>query len=127
MPLYKECYGYKWLTERSRNKNFASNETRYHDDKLNGWYRFGGDAGTKIPTTCVKTEHCGGNGAGWMNGTHPTVAEGKVARKVCYNVGLPKCCWQIAIDDIEVINCGQYYVYKLRPARCGPCRYCGTN
>jgi Notch-like protein len=124
--MYKECYDYKWLTERGRNKNSASNKTRYGDGKLNGWYRFGGGAGTKISTTCVTVSHCGGTGAGWMNGTHPTVAEGKVTRKVCYSANKQNCCWRIAISDIEVSNCGHYYVYKLKSAGCLPCRYCGT-
>ena len=63
-----------------------------------------------------------------MNGTHPTVFEGKVTRNVCYSFSSnynADCCW--SPHNIEVMNCGLYYVYKLRYSGCYPCRYCGSD
>ena len=52
------------------------------DSSLSGRYRFGGGAGTKMSTSCVPKYRCGAHITGWMNGAHPTVADGKVTRKV---------------------------------------------
>ena len=46
------------------------------------WYRFGGGVGIKMPTSCVPDWRCRTHATGWMNGTHPTVADGKVTRNV---------------------------------------------
>jgi Notch-like protein len=60
-----------------------------------------------------------------MKGTHPTVADGKVTRKVCYTWE-GDCC--IDSNNIKVVNCGQYYVYKLSPPPSGcDLRYCGSD
>ena len=76
-----------------------------------------------MPTSCVSSGRCGTSASGWMNGVHPTVAEGKVTRKVCYNYD--SCCqWS---NNIDVVNCGLFYVYKLsRPPVC-TLRYCGSD
>ncbi len=125
--MHKQCYNYKWLNESIRNKNSVSKNVSIHTDDnrigFPGWYRFGGAAGTKMATSCVKMLHCGANGAGWMNGTHPTVAEGKVTRKVCFS--LIGYCWDSRY--IEVINYGQFYIYKLPTAGCQPCKFCGSE
>ena len=127
IPMHNQCHNYKWLKERSRNMNFPSNKSAKENDHtapgFPGWFRFGGAAGTKMATSCPKPFHCGGNGAGWLNGTHPTVAEGNVRRKVCYS--LVGCCW--TSHYIHVINCGKFYIYNLPRSRCSPCRFCGSN
>ena len=95
------------------------------DNSLSGWYRFGGGAGTKMPTSCVSIARCGTYGTGWMNGAHPTVADGKVTRKVCYHWSSNCCRWS---NNIEVVSCGQYYVYKLSPPSAGcTLGYCGSD
>jgi hypothetical protein len=77
-----------------------------------------------MPTTCVSKNRCGTAATGWMNGAHPTVADGKATRKVCYSWGGNCCKWS---NNIEVVNCGQYYVYKLSaPSGCN-LRYCGSD
>ena len=90
-----------------------------------GWYRFGGGAGTKMSTSCVSERRCGTHATGWMNGAHPTVADGMVTRKVCYHWYSNCCSWS---NGIEVVNCGLYYVYKLsRPPYGCDLRYCGSD
>ena len=120
----KVCsFGYKWLNESNRNQIYS--ERGYHcDNKVLGWYRFGGGAGIKMLTSCVPQSRCGTQGKGWMNGAHPTVAQTKVTRKVCYSFSGNCCHWS---NDIEVLNCGQYYVYKLSTTPYCALRYCGSD
>ena len=123
-PHHKECVGYKWLRESKRNKKYSSSIGNC-DRGLSGWYRFGGGAGIKMPTSCVPKNRCGTRATGWMNGAHPTVSDGKVTRKVCYNWDGNCCNWS---NNIEVVNCGRYYVYKLsRPSAGCNLRYCGSD
>jgi hypothetical protein len=77
-----------------------------------------------MPTTCVSKYRCGTSATGWMNGAHPTVANGKVTRKVCYSWAGNCCNWS---NNVEVVNCGQYYVYKLSPSPDCNLRYCGSD
>ena len=125
LPQYKDCFGYKWLNESNRNKEYSQREYISDHNHPTGWYRFGGGAGIKMPTSCVPAPRCGTSATGWMNGTHPTVAQGKVTRKVCYNWE-NNCC--LRSNNIEVVNCGQYYVYELSPPPgTGHLRYCGSD
>ena len=60
----------------------------------------------------------------WINGGHPSIADGQVRRTVCFhwNAG---CC---EFSTIKERNCGlTYCVYNLN--RISPCygRYCGTD
>ena len=89
-----------------------------------GWYRFVGAAGTKMPTTRVPAYRCGADWSGWLDGSHPTVEDGKVQRKVCFSDRSTGCQYA---KKISVKNCGSYFIYKLqKPATCNS-RYCGTD
>jgi Notch-like protein len=77
-----------------------------------------------MTSSCVPYGRCGTHSAGWMVGTHPTVADGKVITKVCYT-WYSECCEYS--NKIEVVNCGQYYVYKLSPPPQCDLRYCGSD
>ena len=46
---------------------------------LGKWYRFVGDAGTKIPTQRVPEWRCGAALSGWLKGDHPTLADREVS------------------------------------------------
>ena len=95
------------------------------DNRLTeAWYRFEGEAGTKMPTTCVDRGKCGTSNPGWLNGVHPTVADGEVYRKVCFNA-FSDCCYDR--KRIRVKNCSSYYVYKLDSTPGCDLRYCGTD
>ncbi|XP_028410572.1 uncharacterized protein LOC114533270 isoform X2 [Dendronephthya gigantea] len=130
-PLNSECAslslqnpnGYKWLTNRNRNYRYIT-ITPYCDDHLSqGWYRFGGEAGTQIATTCVPKRRCGTHAPGWMTQKHPTVSEGKVTRTVAFHWDGNCRKWS---QNIQVINCGVYYVYYLGPSVACKLRYCGS-
>ena len=58
---------------------------------------------------CVPMGHCGNIYPGLLNGTHATVVEGVVTRRVCFSTY--QCCsWY---QNIRVKNCGAYFVYAL--------------
>ena len=88
------------------------------------WYRFVGAAGTKMPTTRVPAYRCGTDWSGWLDGSHPTVEDGKVQRTVCFSDRPIGCRF---IKQISVENCGSYFIYKLRQPTICNSRYCGTD
>lgn len=88
------------------------------------WHQFVGDAGTKMPNSCVPTQRCGTHAPGWMQGKHPKKEEGAVYRRVCFHWSGNCCRWSV---QIKVRNCNGYYVYKLeRPPTCY-LRFCGDK
>ena len=74
--------------------------------------------------SCVNMYHCGTDAPGWLNGTHPAVADGVVQRQVCFSY-LGSCCHNST--NISVRNCGAFYVYKLEPPPDCYLRYCGNG
>ncbi|XP_078353452.1 uncharacterized protein LOC144638135 [Oculina patagonica] len=94
------------------------------DGNLNGWYRITGKAGDQLADKCVPIKRCGTLATGWLNGQHPTVEELVVTREVCYHSEDDCCKFK---NDIEVRNCGDFYVYKLRPTPSCQSRYCGNK
>lgn len=129
--IFLECQNYQTLSNGDRKNKYASATTVENkvgcDNNLGpAWFRFQGDAGTKMATSCVQTGRCGTHAPGWLDGAHPTVDEGKVTRKACFT--WDTCCsWSI---DIQVRNCGDFYVYyinKTPPEH--PChlRFCGSD
>ena len=80
------CNNYKILSEADRAQGqIVINASNYRCDRhdlVPGWYRFQGAAGNQMADKCVPTNYCGTQHPGWLYGTHPTVAEGVVTRKV---------------------------------------------
>lgn len=93
-------------------------------DLTEAWYRFEGEAGTRMPTTYVEKYRCGTSFPGWLNGNHPTVADGEVDRQVCFHKYEDRCQ---EYHQIKVKNCTSYHVYKLISTLGCPLRYCGTD
>ncbi|CAB4045378.1 Hypothetical predicted protein, partial [Paramuricea clavata] len=126
------CYGihYKTINDSRRSTgydvsdNHLSNNTREHicDRGLlqdNAWYRFSSEAGGEMPTTKPKYGSCGTYVPIWMNGFHPTIEDGIVARKACANVPRLRPLGCGYSYNIHVRNCSGYYVYQLKtPAHC---------
>ena len=125
LPEVDGCTTYTVLSEADRAQENAERPHDKDDNSLGtGWYRFQGAAGDKMPDKCVLSYRCGTKYPGWLNGAHPTVAEGVVYRTVCYNSGYRDCCGSSNI--IKVKNCGSYYVYELQRT-CWHCRYCNNG
>ena len=129
--LYKllllECTNYQNLTDGSRRETVSGDPYPACDSGLGpAWFRFFGEAGTKMPTTCVPAYRCGTHAPGWLNGVNPTVADGQVTRQVCFTWGNNCCSWN---TNIRVRNCGDFLVYFFHGTSEHPCklRYCGTD
>ena len=115
------CHNYIVLSEADRAQgHIVINASNYRGDYFDlepGWYRFQGAAGDRMADKCVPMDHCGT----WLNGTHPTVAEGVVIRRVCFH----NCRYDY--QYIRVKNCGAYFVYALPRLYYPVYRYCGNG
>ena len=126
------CNNYTVLNEADRAQgHIVINARNYRcdrDDLAPGWYRFQGAAGDRMAEKCVPIDHCGTRWPGWLNGINPTVADGVVTRRVCYERylgGSNNCCYWS--NNIAVRNCGAFFVYELqKPPDCF-LRYCGNG
>ena len=120
---FLECLSYSELANAERRLT-ATTDAKLCDHLLvPGWFRFQGDAGTKMPTFCPAKGSCGTDAPGWLNGAHPTMAEGQVTRQVCFHYHFSCCEWSL---NIQVRNCHTYYVYYLRRSYCNLV-YCGSD
>ena len=120
------CYHYQNLSEANRRKTYVTPyDAVLCDNQLpEGWYRFVGAAGTKMPTTRLPAYRCGTTWSGWLDGAHPTVEDGKVLRIVCFSDRSARCKYS---KKIFVKNCGSYFIYNLRGTSSCDLRYCGTD
>ncbi len=118
------CKNYTVLTEADRAQGNALKNNLCDGDLVTGWYRFQGAAGERIANKCVPKYHCGTSAPGWLNGSHPTVVEGAVTRRVCYH--RPNDCCRRS-NNIKVKNCSGFYVYELRRTPICNLRYCGNE
>ena len=120
-------FPYRNLSDANRKSNYAtplSGPVICDYSLLEGWYRFVGAAGTKMPTTRVPEYRCGTDWSGWLDGAHPTVEVSEVSRKVCFSDRSSGCKFS---NTISVKNCGSFYIYKLaQPPGCNS-RYCSTD
>ena len=74
--------------------------------------------------SCVDSGHCGTDAPGWLNESHPAVADGVVRGKVCFAYS-NSCCHYSTYIGIR--NCGEFYVYKLERLPHCHLRYCGSG
>ena len=119
------CYEYKNLSDFKRKSSYHTPLYDASCDKrLDGWYRFVGAAGTKMPTTKVEPFRCGAANSGWLRGTHPTVEDGEVLKEVYFSANNEDKSFPF---QISVKNCSSYYVYKLHELKRCNSRYCGTD
>ena len=77
-----------------------------------------------MPIQCVPEYRCGAVLSGWLEGGHPTLADGAVSSKVCFTRGID-CCKKS--NNIQVKDCGSYFIYKLLKVTTCDRRYCGTD
>ena len=122
------CMIHSNLTEADRNENFTKRTPRYPVCDFwtisPGWYRFTGNAGDMMATLCVPMRRCNTHATGWMNGSHPTIAEGTVTRRVCFHWSGNCCRFQV---NVRVKNCGRFYVYYLVKSKSCFLRYCSKK
>ena len=77
-----------------------------------GWYRFTSYTCGKIPEEIVPENHCETHAPIWLNGGHPTKKGENVVRQACVHFFDNGCFDSF---DINITNCGGYFVYHLRP------------
>jgi cysteine-rich repeat protein len=122
--LPPECLGAIELAESDRAASFNDGPggvKKCDSATADLWHRFNDPAGSIIPMTAPTQYSCGTDSPGWMMGALPTEAEGIVGRTACFLWMANPCKWSTAI---QVLNCGDYYVYRLPnpPETC--LRYC---
>ena len=88
------------------------------------WYRVISPAGSRITDTYVERNHCNTKYGGWINGTHPTVLDEIVDRTVCFTNSVFGDCQDIDSQEIQIRNCGEYYLYYLKETGFCDLRYC---
>ncbi|MGH0191775.1 UNVERIFIED_CONTAM: hypothetical protein FKN15_074978 [Acipenser sinensis] len=128
-PVLDPCSAYISLNEPWRNTEHHINNslgTAMCDSHVNGeWYRFTGMAGDAMPTFCISENHCGTHAPVWMNGSHPSEADGIVQVQACASFNDNCCLWNTTVD---VKACpGGYYVYRLPKPRICFHVYCGRE
>lgn len=124
--LPPECLGAIPLMELERAASFNDGPGKVTkcDTKTNDqWHRFLQPAGTIMPLAPPTQYSCGTDSPGWMMGVLPTVDEGVVPRTACFLWEGDPCTWS---TQMQVRNCGAYYVYRLPnpPETC--LRYCAA-
>ena len=119
-----ECLNYKTLNGADRKVTYVTSGNVKCDRQVGpGWFRFQGAAGNKMAPSCPPINRCGTHATGWLNGGHPSRADGQASRKVCFHWSENCCNWS---TNIKVTNCGSYYVYYLHRTPACNLRYCGT-
>jgi len=124
--VLSECQNYVTLNSANRKITYTV-DNGYCDNSISpGWYRFDGAAGKRMPSSCTPMYRCGTSAPGWLRGGHPSVADGQVTRTVCFHYW-GNCCQ--GSSNIQVRNCGRYYVYYLGGNNLPLCalRYCGSD
>ena len=122
------CLQYTWLNESNRRYDYYGSSNQKCDSNLAGWYRFGGNAGTQMYTSCRSSRYyCNTYYPGYLNGGHPNLGDGIVSRTVCFYYYSYRSCCGYYSTSIKVINCDGYYVYKLNGTPLCNARYCSTQ
>ena len=86
-----------------------------------GWYRFTGRAGNRLATSAQDQYDCGTDAGGWLDGSLPSVTDGVVPGDVCF--AFFDVCQYSA--EIEMVNCGTFYLFNLVDTPQCALRYCG--
>jgi hypothetical protein len=128
-PVVAQCsQPYATLNDATRNRSYPPGAVTCDQAGWGAlwggpqWYRMDGATGTRMPESPPPTYACGTHAPGWLNGTHPGVAEGVVNRTVCFHWSGSTCAWS---TTVQVVNCDSFYLYNLPNAPVCSLRYCG--
>ena len=123
-PMPPECLNAVMLTDANRSVNVINGGVACDSPFTTQWYRFGGAAGSRMPTTPPQINACGTHAPGWLSGSEPQINDGAVDRTICFNFSNNTCNWS---EPAKVRNCGGYFVYYLKNVSWGCSgRYCGA-
>ncbi|XP_075037434.1 uromodulin-like [Mixophyes fleayi] len=106
------CSNYTVIDEPWRSTSYVHNGYFINCDYYkNGWYRFIGSGGVRMPETCVPELRCGTHAPVWLVGSHPKLSDDIVNRTACASWAGSCCLWS---STIQVKACpGGYHVYNL--------------
>ncbi|XP_063788830.1 uromodulin-like [Pseudophryne corroboree] len=113
------CYSSTTLNEPSRSTSYHYYFFAYYyygyygrsDYFLNGWHRFEGSGGIRMPESCPSPNSCYTWSPIWLNETHPDQTDGIVNRIACVMSGGDCCYWT---TNVQIKACpGNYHVYKF--------------
>ena len=120
VKLGKECQDYRTSDgiDRRRDQNQIISSSIINDFNTLSpslWYRIAGLSGNQVLTECPRhSKHpCNSKYPVWINGTMPSVAQGKVVRTACvrHYFDMDLCChWR---SSVTIRNCGGYFVYQF--------------
>uniref|UniRef100_A0A3B4D6V8 ZP domain-containing protein n=1 Tax=Pygocentrus nattereri TaxID=42514 RepID=A0A3B4D6V8_PYGNA len=112
-PTYDPCNNYTSLDQPWRATNAIGLKIYDAQFTWNGWYRiFNYGMDIRMAESCVNVSKCGTYYTLWLNGPHPQIEDGVVARQVCGNSGY-RCCF-FQFFAIQVKACpNNYYVYEI--------------
>merc|ERR1712156_42123 len=127
----KRRYDYVKKGERFCDKADGNSDSRptSSDWVGSGWYRVTGQAGTSLSThayqwggpSASNDGTCGTRYGSHVTGTHPSTVGQTGTMRVCFELN----CNTIGTEhDIDVTNCGSFYVYKLPGINYCSWRYC---
>jgi hypothetical protein len=118
-----QCINYETINDPTRNiqQTTGSNSDQTLFSSGARWVRFIGEGGTQIPTSSVPIYRCGTSASGWYSGAMPSGSDTTVNGTVCYTWSSNSCAYS---NEIQVTNCGSYYVYNLPPPSISGLRYC---
>ncbi|XP_068747699.1 uncharacterized protein [Montipora capricornis] len=121
-----ECLRHTTIDDQTRYyRGYYSTTIKKCDHRLTeGWYRFLFFASMATSYSSGSNRYCDTIYRGWLTGSHPSVSDGIVNRKVCFAHSSSSRC--LYSTYIKVRNCGKFYVYKLKPTPKCYLRYC-TN
>lgn len=124
----KECLDYATLTSANRSSSYslpaAGSSASCDRDLTPQWYRFLPPAGDQMASSYVPPRKCATELSGWLASIQPNMTDGIVNGKVCFSFELKECA---VSEKIQVRNCGRFYVYKLKPTKHCPLRFCGQH
>ena len=127
-PLVDPCHRYKTLNSSDKNIKTQLSGSSCDDSLAIGWYRFQGDAGTRLPTECPPINRCHTTSPGWVDVVSTPLPPVGVTTQilVCFQgVNNDNCYARCIPTDIK--NCSSYFVYMLGPTSGCNYRYCGID
>jgi hypothetical protein len=93
------------------------------------WYRFTDtNSFNFLPETAPSYGTCGGGDTGWLNGSHPTIAQGQVSSILCFVTSGTRNC--SLSTSVTAVQCFGFFLYKFPyglPAGLYFPRVCTTN